>query len=133
MESSTQQFKTRPTSIDDLPDYAQQGHRLATVNLSDKFVGYPELGRILMDALIEARRAGLSISDDGEIVIPLAADEIEAKVEAAQRSWDYDRDRYLTALDDPAKIEQDYLRRTVDKFAEREGLAPIEWDAAVSA
>lgn len=130
--TTTINFTTRPTTLDDLPDYAQAGPQVATITDATQFIRFPELGRLLLAAVAEARNLGLEVTDEGAITVPLTEEQIEAKVEAAQRSWDYERDRYLAAVEDPTSIDQGYLRNSVDRFASAEGLPAIEWPAEVS-
>lgn len=119
-------YTTRPTTFDDLNDYERAGHIVATVN-SDFIVKHPSLGMHLLAAISEAPRLGMVV-EDGVISVPLTDAELEAKLTAAQRSWDASRDWYEAARADAAATES-WKRHSVDRWATAEGLPAIEWPA----
>jgi hypothetical protein len=119
---------SRPSSIEDLAEHERRPHVIAEVPGLQWCTAYPEVGRHLLAALGAATEHGLTVDPEGRITVPLTEEEQTAAVVSAQRSWDYSRDRYLAAVEDPASVTG-YARSGVNAFAAREGRDPIDWPA----
>lgn len=124
METNTISTTTRPKTIEDLTEWDRRGHHVATVT-ANQIVNYPSLGQHLLAALAEAERLGFDVKD-GEIVIPLTAEELEKKLEQKQRAWDNDQADYRKAL--AGEPTYAWRRNTIDAWAKGEALEPVNWD-----
>lgn len=119
---------TRPETIEDIPDYRREDHTFIQVDpqflTTDIAVGAAMLN------LIAAARASeiFEVSEDGEfkVTVPLTDKEIETRVKDAQRSWDYDAERYEKAC--TGQEVPDYFRNSINIWAKDEGRDTIDWD-----
>lgn len=127
---------SRPTKIEDLSPYDQQGRRIATFD-SALFLSLPQkdLVRVLktLKSLDASVASGLldkkgNIKDSDEItyrLLPTQKD-LEKKLHNAQYSWDRSKELYEKALTDPDPIPC-YMRWAVDDWARNENKPTIQW------
>ena len=118
----------RPETHDDLYDHQRQGHLVAIIP-SEFITRYPSLGHHLLAAIAEADHLGLIRDDDGAIRIAQTDGELDAKLDSAQRSWDYSAERWEKSMaGDPAACPS-YMRTTLDMWAKAEGRDLVDWSA----
>lgn len=108
---------SRPTSPDDIEEYYRRGHRVAEIP-ADYITRYPSLGMHLLAALAEAERLGLTVKD-GEITIELTDEELDRKIQSAQRSWDVGKEMHDKYLADGEWPQYYYLW---DAYLKAEGI-----------
>lgn len=127
---------SRPTKIEDLSLYDQQGQRIATFD-SALFLSLPRkaLVRVLktLESLDTSVANGL-LDKDGDVeggdeityyLRPTQKD-LEKKLRDAQRSWDRNKELYEEALTDPKPIPR-YMHWSVDDWARKEDKPTIAW------
>jgi len=117
---------SRPTTYDDLPDYARQGHLVATI-AAEFVVKYPSLGQHLLSALAEAERLGMTVQG-GEIRLERTTEELDEALANHQRIWDNAEERYRKAFADPSTVEGVW-QGIVNRHAADEGYPAIDFEA----
>lgn len=121
---------TKPQTIEDLPRHEREPHRFAQIDLTYLTVDL-DLAAALLAVVAAARKTTeFEVSEEGnEIMIsfPLTEKEMGQKVAAAQRIWDYQRERYDALYTGTEKVES-WARYQVDRYAEDEGLEAPDWD-----
>lgn len=127
---------SRPTRIEDLSLYDQQGQKIATFDPA-VFLSLPRkaLVRILktLESLDTSVANGLldkegNIEGGDEITYYLrpTQKDLEKKLRDAQRSWDRNKELYEEALTDPNPIPR-YMHWSVDDWARKEDKPAIPW------
>lgn len=120
----------RPETVDDLQEHERKAHEFVRVDL--QFITTDvAVGAALLTLIDVARKSSTFVVDeDGQflITVPLTTDELDSRLRAAQRSWDYNRDDYAKATADVNAVEK-WRRTGIDYWAKGEGLTPIAWDA----
>lgn len=118
-------YTTRPQSVDDLSDYVRQGHLIVLIETA-RLLDFPAVATHLV-AAIAAAETDDRLTFQGNELRALRTDaEMAKQLAQAQQTWDQNRNRYCEALDDPNKVPP-WGRSSVDRWAEGEGLAAIEW------
>lgn len=120
----------RPESVEDLMEHERKAHEF--VRVDPQFITADvAVGGALLTLIDVARKSSTFVVDeDGQflITVPLTTDELDSRLRAAQRSWDYNRDDYSKATADINAVEK-WRRTSIDYWAKGEGLTPIAWDA----
>lgn len=118
---------SRPENFEDLPSWERPPVKVATVDVSQLATVDPPLAHAMLALLETADNAGLQVDRElGEVSRPLTGKERKSLLAAAQRTWDYKRDRYVEAIANPAAFDERY-RWAADSHAREEGLPPVEW------
>jgi hypothetical protein len=115
----------RPTTWQDLPDHDRRGDEVARWNTYNA-MGYPSIAKHLVAAAEAAVRAGLVVTNDG-IYEKLSPEQLEEKLQRAQRHWDSMQEKYKVAVDFPHKKSDDMW--SINNWAKQNGFPAIELDS----
>lgn len=122
----------RPEKFEDLPKYERQDHEIASINLREVTQVSTKLGMALLGLLDAAERGGYIVDrtsgfDRATLFRPQSEEERKRALESAQSLWNKTHSRYLAAVSDPSSVTEEWIKQSVDRHAEDEGLAPIDW------
>ncbi|GAA1412079.1 hypothetical protein AUR04nite_00050 [Glutamicibacter uratoxydans] len=124
----------RPSSFSDVDAWRRSDDNIASIDLTSVelsaktalvYVKVAELGELLEACGLKVEMSGAGLKAT-RAKSPL---ELTRMLEAEQKSWDEARKKYLEAIQDPASIENDWLRQSIDRHAKNEGMPPVEWPA----
>lgn len=127
---------SRPAKFEDLNNYDQQGPMIATFNCVN-LLSLPRKTLILVLKTIESmdkdvadglldKQGSLETGEDLVYRLRPTEKDRERKLRAAQSEWDRAKKRYEDALEDTTAVP-DWMRWTINKWAEQEGKPTIEW------
>lgn len=127
---------SRPTKIEDLSLYDQQGQKIATFD-SAFFLSLPRKALVRVLKTLESldtsvanglldKEGGVKGGDEITYYLRPTQKDLEKKLRDAQCSWDRNKELYEEALTDPNSIPR-YMYWSVDDWARKEDKPAIPW------
>lgn len=118
---------SRPETIEDVPSYQRDPHTF--IQVDPQFLTTDiTVGAAILNLIVAARASDVfEVSEDGEfkVTLPLTDVEIQQRISAAQRSWDYDEADY-EKVNNGEHIET-WRKSAIDNWVKQEGRDPIDW------
>lgn len=127
----------RPETHLDLLDYERSPVDIGTIN-SEHIVPLGDIDMIaaMFVFLDKCKKAGFDVETSQsfggttyKVTRKQTEEELDKSLSAAKSQWDYKQEQYNKARVDATAIKG-FQRNMLDNFAEREGLDPIDWEAA---
>lgn len=116
---------SRPSSHLDLPAYDTRPDTLLTINLDD-LAAFPHLAHLVTALLIEVEQTDGVYREGKDIRGVKKTDELDRKLEAAQKAWDSKLLRYQEIMVNKVDESLDsWSFRDYQEFAKKEELDPL--------